>query len=167
MRRILLAAAAPLLLMSPEPVRAQSGGDTLVVEKAAFQYVVSRQATPASASTLTYGISPEIAERGSAPPAPSAETRAAARHALLVQALKVASVRRADAFECAQRVCAARGPELLISLSNPLFDKDTATISVTAEGVARGRLFYETLDLVLVRVNGRWTVARSTQIGIS
>jgi hypothetical protein len=58
-------------------------------------------------------------------------------------------------------------------LSDPVFDGDSASVSVTVDypiaptASGRARRFYETLEMFLRRRDGAWTVVRTVSLGIS
>lgn len=152
MRTTWVIAAVFVAAVAPQPACAQQSTDIQNVELAAARFVSARH------DGISLRIDPVFAKSGTAPGVRTTLRRPSHRNRILTDSLDaVISDRRTDG-------------SVYLLLSEPLFDEQQATISVTATypvGVNRSIMSYETLELTLRRQGRTWHVERAVQLGIS
>jgi len=152
MRTIWVTVALFVTSVATRPACAQQSTDIQNVELAAARYVSARH------DGVSIRIDPVFAKSGTAPGVRTTLRRPSYRNRLLTDSL--------DAVISDRRTVGS----VYLLLSEPLFDEQQATISVTATypvGANRSIMSYETLELTLLRQGSRWHVERAVQLGIS
>ena len=161
--RIIVALIGGMLVLPEGKALGQSAADTSGVELVAARHAVTRHGS----GPMRVGLEPRIAWSGSAPATLTSVTRSPRRQQALAQGLSASSTPRTQAVQCERRVCRMAGIDLLLTISEPVFSHDSATMSVTAESVRSGRMAYETIEVALTRDGATWKVSGVTQLGIS
>lgn len=166
MIRAYLIVGAVLASQAAGPANAQAPGDALGVEVAVAKAMMARSGVPTSGVAV---LEPGFGENGHAPGQANGKSGIRARSrtvaiASAIGATRVASLQ--NARPC--RNCGTDGVSVVLTLSDPQFNADSAVVSATATFAGKkGTLNYESVLFVLEKTRGSWAVRRILQLGIS
>lgn len=165
LKLILPVISMALVAMPGSGLVAQEERDFAAVEMAAARAMLAR-GTAAGA----VGIDPTFGANR-APGGAHVAARPESRTLALARALPARAVKFEDARSCPKLgVCTLVGVTRHLVLSEPVFNGDTAQITVTkheATESTRQPTYYETVRFTLARSRGTWTVVRQEDLGIS
>ena len=155
-----------MVLAAPATSCAQSADDE--IERIVVTELLGRVSPRAGPKPLA-AINPTMILPGRAPAVSSSARRSARRHSELIKAVAATSTERETLIDCWRASCPTPAAQVLVSLSQPIWQNDTVRVTGVIESPARrsGKLDYEAMEFILVRRPTGWTIVKAERLGES